>query len=104
VQHPFERVDHLGERGQFARDRDGIDQDGARACPPELQQVGAVRVPEAGRALGIDRERAGAPGESIHGRGQQPGRVDELGEPACGGQERHGGALGGLVADIGHEQ
>ena len=59
VQDPLLVGHDLGELGEVA-DRRRIEEERARAAPEDLDQVGALRVAEAGRALGVDRERPGA--------------------------------------------
>ena len=44
-----------------------IEQEDAGAAAEDLDQVGALRVPEAGCALGVDRDRAGARGDRRDG-------------------------------------
>ena len=50
------------QRGEVA-DRRRIEEEDAGAAPEDLDQVGALRVAEAGGALGVDRDRAVAGGE-----------------------------------------
>ena len=62
VQHPLVGGQHLRDRSQRG-DRitavvDGVDEHRARTGPPDLDQVGAIRIAEARRAFGVDRERS----------------------------------------------
>ena len=71
VQHPLDVRHRLAERGQVVEsvgeDRRGIEQERARLAAEDLDQVGALRVPEAGGPFGVDRDRPGAGGDARHG-------------------------------------
>jgi hypothetical protein len=66
VQHPLLVADdglQLVERA----DGRGVEQEHAAASPEHLDEVGALRVPVAGGALGVDRDRSVPRGDRLHG-------------------------------------
>ena len=58
VQHPLGVGDGVLDHREI-RQRDGVEQTGARAVAPHLHEIGALAVPVAGGALGVDGHRAG---------------------------------------------
>ena len=89
---------HLGirERGVKAgqvRAGHRVDEHGAGAAAAQLDQEGAVPVPEAGRALRIHGDRPFSPGQGVHGLAELGDRGDQGGRaiPRLEQQDRLGG-------------
>ena len=95
VQDPFDAVEGIVDDAQVIEGF-GIDQPGAGAFAADLDQEGALAVPEAGGALGVNARRTGAGGDG--GRAAlQPGlgfddqrhavagciKVDDIRGPGC---------------------
>ena len=92
VQHPLVGGQYVGDRRQ-RRQRvvavaDGVDQDGARPCAPDLHEIGAIGVPEAGRPLGIDRKRTVARRQKLCGPGNFSPAHRQLRDPVSRHQQR----------------
>jgi hypothetical protein len=88
MQDPLGPLEHLLQRRQ-GLERDRVDEVGAAAAAAQLDQVGAVGVPVARGALGVDRDRPlaaldrrthlGQPGLGVDDRGEPVGEREELG-------------------------
>ncbi len=63
---------------------DRIDEHGAGAGPPDLNQIGAVGVTETGGPFGVHRERAVAAGQQLSGGIDFAGSRGEVGHPVGG--------------------
>jgi hypothetical protein len=103
VQHPFLVGDRVLEHREVGQ-RHRVDQPGARAVAPELDQVGALAVAVARRALGVDGDRPGAGAKRLGVLDELGGGLDDRGEPVAWGQQRgrlDGGVLDGGVLDGG---
>jgi hypothetical protein len=66
VQHPLGPGEGGREGRQVAAERDRVDQRRARTVTPQLDEVGALRVPEAGRPFGVDGD---GPAAALDGGG-----------------------------------
>ncbi len=77
VQDPFVRVEHLGDgpqhRHRVTAVADRIDQYGAGAVPPDLDQIGPIRVAKPRGAFGVDSERPVAGAQQLGGCGDLGG-------------------------------
>ena len=105
VQHPLVGGQHLGDRGQrrhrVAAVVHRVDQHCARTLAADLHEIGAIGVPEAGRPLGIDRERPVAGRQKLCGPGDFSSADRQLRHPVPRCQQwrrlrlrRLGGLLG----------
>ena len=65
-------------------------EDAARAFAAQLDEVGALGVAVAGRALGVDGDRAGAGGEAGHDLGQRLGVLGDRRDPVAGREQQLG--------------
>ena len=102
MQHPLDAHERLGQRRQVGHG-DRVDQRGAGALAADLDQVGALPVAVAGRALGVDGDRAGARAERRDDGGERLRGLDD-GRDAVGRLGQHddvrGGGLRGRVVVI----
>jgi len=87
VDHPLHALERLGERGQV-RERHRVHQCGPGAVPAQLHQVGALAVPVAGRAFGVDGHGARACRERLREAGERVGGVEDGGNALGGFRER----------------
>ncbi|CPR12406.1 hypothetical protein BN971_03705 [Mycobacterium bohemicum DSM 44277] len=106
VQDPFVVAQHLGDgpqRGQrVGAVADRVDQHGAGAGAPDLDQVRAVGVAEPRGPLGVDGERPVPAAEQPRGRLDLADGDRQRRNPVGGTQQRRGFGLGSLDCGFAH--
>ena len=101
VQDPLGGADGVLERREVG-DGDGVDEPGARALAPHLDQVGPLAVAVAGGALGVDRRPGRLPAATAAAASSRPRSVSTTAGHALGGLvEREVGARSVSVLAVG---